>query len=107
MRARTELPASLVPPVTPMVGRTVEMAALEEQWRSAASGPGRRVLLTGEPGSGRWRLAGELAVRVHRQRAAVILGGSPTPGRGPALRVVDARWVPPMRWSIRGPGNCS
>ncbi len=67
------------------------MAALEEQWRAAASGPGRRVLLTGEPGSGRWRLAGELAVRVHRQRAAVILGGSPAPGRGPALRVVDAR----------------
>ena len=91
LQARTELPASLVPPVTPMVGRTEEMAALEEQWRAAASGPGRRVLLTGEPGSGRWRLAGELAVRVHRQRAAVVLGGSPVPGRGSVLRVVDAR----------------
>ena len=99
------LPASLVPPVTPMVGRTVEMAALEEQWRAAASGPGRRVLLTGEPGSGRWRLAGELAVRVHRQRAAVMLGGSPAPGRGPALRVVDARGGTPEALADPRPGE--
>ena len=105
LQARTELPAALVPPATPMVGRTEEMAALEEQWRAAASGPGRRVLLTGEPGSGRWRLAGELAVRVHRQRAAVMLGGSPAPGRGPALRVVDARGGTPEALVDPRPGE--
>ena len=89
-------------------GEPRSMAALEEQWRAAVSGPGRRVLLTGEPGSGRWRLAGELAVRVHRQRAAVMLGGPRCSGRGPALRVVDAR-AATARGARRsaGPGSCS
>lgn len=91
LQARTRMPESLVPPATPMVGRAGELTALERHWGAAGAGAGLRVLVTGEPGSGRWRVACELAARVHRQGAAVVLGGSAAPARGPVLRVVDAR----------------
>ena len=91
LRPRSGLPAALVPPPTALVGRVEEVAALQEQWRLAAGGSGRRVFLLGDAGSGRWRLAGELALSAHREGAAVLLGDAPGPGRGPVLRVVDAR----------------
>ncbi len=91
LRPRSALPAALVPPATALVGRAEELAALQEQWRLAAAGTGRRVLLLGDAGSGRWRLAGEIALTAHGQGAAVLLGAATGPGQGPVLRVVDAR----------------
>ena len=46
---------------TPLVGRATEMALLTERWALARSGQGQRVLLSGEPGIGKSRLAHELA----------------------------------------------
>jgi hypothetical protein len=91
LRPRSALPAALVPPPTALVGRVDEVAALQEQWRLAAGGSGRRVLLLGDSGSGRWRLAGALALTAQQDGAVVLLGGAPGLGRGPVLRVVDAR----------------
>lgn len=42
---------------TPLVGRDDELALLVRRWRSAADGVGHAVLLSGEPGIGKSRLA--------------------------------------------------
>lgn len=82
------LPASLVPPGGPFVGRGGELAELEHWWDSGRRA-GARVVLAGPPGSGRWRLACEFAARVHAGGGAVVLG--PVAMSSPALRVLDAR----------------
>ena len=57
------------------VGRDQELERLKQLWKEASSGPERRlVLLAGEPGIGKTRLAGELAAVVHAEGAAVLAG---------------------------------
>ncbi|HEU5448691.1 MAG TPA: ATP-binding protein, partial [Acidimicrobiia bacterium] len=56
---------------TKLVGRADELAALEEEWRRAASGQFRCVLVEGDPGVGKTRLVEELAAR-HRRRAVIL-----------------------------------
>jgi class 3 adenylate cyclase/tetratricopeptide (TPR) repeat protein len=51
--------------LTPFVGRESELALLLERWQEAADGMGQAVLLSGEPGIGKSRLA-----QVIRERAA-------------------------------------
>jgi predicted ATPase/class 3 adenylate cyclase len=46
--------------VAPMVGRDVELALLRERWGRAVDGEGQAVLLTGEPGIGKSRIAAAL-----------------------------------------------
>ncbi len=47
---------------TPMVGRRHEMALLLDRWRQAKAGHGQMVVLTGEAGIGKSRIASELTL---------------------------------------------
>lgn len=58
--ARTRLDAGAGRGLTPFVGREDQFAQLLEDWRAAGQGAGRVVLLSGEPGIGKSRLAHEL-----------------------------------------------
>jgi class 3 adenylate cyclase/tetratricopeptide (TPR) repeat protein len=57
-----------------LVGRVDEMERLWTAWKHARSGEKRLVLLSGEPGVGKTRLAAELARRAHAEGAAVLFG---------------------------------
>jgi hypothetical protein len=78
-----ELPPELATRArAPLVGRGREMSELEQLWRTATGqeagdSPGRIVLMVGDPGIGKTRLAAELARRVHAQGACVIAGRAP------------------------------
>ncbi|MGZ4186767.1 MAG: ATP-binding protein [Solirubrobacteraceae bacterium] len=78
-----ELPPELATRArAPLVGRAREMAELEQLWltltgQQAGDSPGRIVLMVGDPGVGKTRLAAELARRVHAQGAGVIAGRAP------------------------------
>jgi class 3 adenylate cyclase len=50
--------------ITPLVGREEELALLQRRWQQAKNGEGRVVLISGEPGVGKSRLAGALAERI-------------------------------------------
>src|SRR5579871_3010705 len=73
--SRWPLPASLrsVPSIA-YVGRDEERAALEEAMNLARSGERRLVLLSGEPGIGKTRLASFAAHRCHAEGFAVFWG---------------------------------
>ena len=62
-------------PADPFVGRTEAMAELSRVWHDASAASGRIVLIGGEAGAGKTRLATELARRVHAGGAAVLHGG--------------------------------
>jgi class 3 adenylate cyclase/tetratricopeptide (TPR) repeat protein len=66
---------------TPLVGRSAELAALQSAWRAVADGEpvrARSVLIRGEPGIGKSRLAAAIAQEARDQRAVVVeLAGSP------------------------------
>jgi class 3 adenylate cyclase/tetratricopeptide (TPR) repeat protein len=57
-----------------LVGRVDEMERLWTAWKHARTGEKRLVLLSGEPGVGKTRLAAELARRAHAEGAAVLFG---------------------------------
>ena len=60
---------------TALVGRERELSRLRELWRAAREGEGARlVLVTGEAGIGKSRLARELALEVREQGAVVLHG---------------------------------
>jgi class 3 adenylate cyclase len=61
--ARTRLDAGAGRGLTPFVGREAEFDELLEDWQAIAQGEGRVVLLSGEPGIGKSRLAHELLTR--------------------------------------------
>ena len=96
-----ELPAEL-DAGTLMVGRNGELDRLRVHWRRARAGAGRLVLLAGETGMGKTRLAAELAAEVRRERGKVrYASGDGTAGAaraaleaarepgGPMLLVLD------------------
>jgi class 3 adenylate cyclase/DNA-binding CsgD family transcriptional regulator/tetratricopeptide (TPR) repeat protein len=69
------LPVAFGPPPTHgLVGRTAALRSLERAWELARAGAGRVVLVGGEPGSGKTRLATEFGRQVHGAGAAVLLG---------------------------------
>ena len=49
----------------PFVGRAEELSRLTEAWQRTGAGEGSAVLLEGEPGVGKSRLAAELMLRLH------------------------------------------
>ncbi len=59
----------------PFVGRSAEMAAMRDAWHDVISTGGLRVVvIEGDAGVGKTRLATEAAVAIHKQGAAVIMG---------------------------------
>ena len=60
----------------PLEGRTSDLALLDEALTNAAAGRGRMVLLAGEPGIGKTRLAEEFVARATSAGARVAWGGS-------------------------------
>lgn len=63
-------------PSAPLVGRDEELEALEDILDALFSGQGRFVLLAGEAGVGKSRLAAEIAERVRRRGGHVLVGAS-------------------------------
>ncbi len=61
-------------PEAAYVGRVEEVAAVEHAWAAAAAGRGGLVLLAGEPGIGKTRLASRLAFAVHAAGGTVLYG---------------------------------
>ncbi len=55
-------------------GRAHELAVLTEAWKEASVGGRRAVLIAGEPGVGKTRLAAEMARRAHEGGGAVLYG---------------------------------
>lgn len=58
----------------PFVGRETEMQALLDAWSDTARGAGAMVLVTGESGIGKTRLAAEAAHRVAQDGGLVLVG---------------------------------
>src|SRR6266542_478551 len=67
-----DTPEATTPPV--FVGRSLEMEALERAFRAAQAGVGRCVLLAGEAGIGKSRLAAELAQRARASKFLLVQG---------------------------------
>jgi len=57
-----------------MIGRAAESAALAAAWAKAKDGQRQLVLIAGEPGIGKTRLATEAALGAHADGAVVLLG---------------------------------
>ncbi|ORA97076.1 regulator [Mycobacterium mantenii] len=70
---RPSFPAVLVGP-GPFVGRGRELEGLLSAWQTALAGGVRTVLIAGEPGVGKTRLAGEWSQQAYAQGAVVLYG---------------------------------
>jgi AAA ATPase domain len=68
------VPPALEPGLTPCVGRRPELEGLLAAWRQTAGGEPRGVLIGGDAGIGKTRLAAELAARVHEGGGLVLYG---------------------------------
>ncbi|MBI4468021.1 MAG: protein kinase [Acidobacteria bacterium] len=79
-----------------LVGRVAELAEARELWRRAREGHGHAVLLSGEPGAGKTRLAREITTLAAVDGAVVLTGGCyEFDATTPYLPLVEAfrRWV--------------
>ena len=63
-RAESRFDATRSEHLTRLIGRDEEMEILLRRWERAKSGEGQVVLISGEPGIGKSRLAGELQERI-------------------------------------------
>jgi predicted ATPase/class 3 adenylate cyclase len=75
MARETPLPPVLATPSAfDLAGRARELDLLVDAWKESAAGHGRVVLLSGEPGIGKTRLATETALLARRNGALVLAG---------------------------------
>ncbi len=94
--APIELPAALAArAAVPLIGRRQELSELARLWAIARGEwkgdvPGRIVLLAGDPGIGKTRLAAELARNAHDQGACVLAGRAPEETLVPYQLFVEA-----------------
>jgi DNA-binding SARP family transcriptional activator/energy-coupling factor transporter ATP-binding protein EcfA2 len=102
-RGRAELPLELdTSTAPPLVGRDDALTWLRSRWAGACGGSGGVVMLVGEHGAGKTRIAAELAGDADRGGARVLYASGRQPQRdvlggvreaqnasGPALLVVD------------------
>jgi Adenylate cyclase, family 3 (some proteins contain HAMP domain) len=72
--ADVPLPALLAGTGRIFVGRDGDLARLRQLWKESAAGERRTVMLGGEPGIGKTRLATELAQALHGEGALVLAG---------------------------------
>lgn len=94
LEGRVPLPSALdVREGVEFVGRVRELGELAAAWRRAVGGSPSTVLLVGEPGMGKSRLARELAGRCHAG------GGTALHGRGEAG--TSASWATPLAEALR------
>jgi tetratricopeptide (TPR) repeat protein/predicted Ser/Thr protein kinase len=66
-----------------LVGREHELAEVLAHWRQAMEGKGHILLISGEPGIGKTRLARELVAQCRVNKATVLLGECYSEGSGP------------------------
>jgi class 3 adenylate cyclase len=89
--ARTRIEVALQEGLSPFVGRRQELRLLLDAWSQGRQGRGASVLIDGEPGIGKSRLAQELKIVVARAGASVMtLSGSTDHQRSPFHPVLDA-----------------
>ena len=83
-----------VAPATPFVGREPELATLSERLAAASAGHGSMVVLAGEPGIGKTRLAEEVAAQARAHGARALWGrcweGEGAPAFWPWVQVIRA-----------------
>ncbi|WP_104183299.1 BTAD domain-containing putative transcriptional regulator [Mycobacterium avium] len=104
---RPGLPAVLLGP-GPFVGRGRELDGLLSAWQSTLAGDMQAVLIAGEPGVGKTRLAGEWSRRVYEQGTVVLYGrcdedlGAPYQPFAEALRMLVPCLGPDRLRGLRG-----
>ena len=79
-----------------LVGRAAELSEARDLWRRAREGRGHAMLISGEPGAGKTRLAREITVQAALDGAVVLTGGCyEYEATTPYLPFVEAfrRWV--------------
>ncbi len=76
--------------VLPFVGRRRELAKLRAAWTRAARGAGAFMLLSGEAGVGKTRLASELARVVQSEGGRVLIGTTAAPESIPYQAIIEA-----------------
>ena len=76
LRPRSTLPRSWSRPARRWWAGPASCRCWREHLREARAGAARRVLILGEPGSGRWRLASALAERPRPREPAWLSAGS-------------------------------
>jgi predicted ATPase/DNA-binding SARP family transcriptional activator len=96
--SRSEAPH--VEPTTDFVGRASELETLRAALGDAVAGRGRVVLISGEPGIGKSRLADELIGHARGQGARVLVGRCWEAGGAPAYWP----WIQSLRTYIRDCG---
>ena len=84
--------------LSPLAGRSAELAVLEAQLASALRGEGRLTIVTGEAGTGKSRLLHELRMRTAGSGVRLVVGrcdayGESTPFRPFVQAVRDAMWL--------------
>lgn len=75
---RAPLPAALEPGDRELIGRAAELEWLRAAWGQTGAGSSRWCVLSGPPGSGRTRLAAEVAAEAHAAGAEVVYAGPRT-----------------------------